>query len=160
MNALDLKLNDFDSFDRLIFRGREPNWSKLYNPKTDTFYPPIPHPKSEVECQLDHYALWMVIAHHDLTGKPNLFRRRGFHPRNVLIPGGRCYACQYHEDHYNNSSCGKPEYPCPLTSADGHSSCGLKWELWRNLCICSPNEGMPRKKAAIDIAHIKWRELT
>lgn len=159
MNTRNLKLNDFEAFDRLIFRGREPNWKCLYDPKTDAFYPPIPRPKSEAEHQLDHYALWMVIAHNDLTNKPCLFLRRGFRTRDVLVPRGRCYACQYHAQHYNIANCHNPEYSCPLTSSNGMNSCGEEWNRWNCARSRFHFDAREVSQAAIDIAHINWREI-
>lgn len=163
MNTRNLKLNDFEAFDRLIFRGKKPNWEKLYDPKKFYFYPPIPRPKTEVEYQLDHYALWMTIGHYGLTRKPHIFRRRGFRPHDALQPAGQCYACSWHHHVYSTGICSSPLYPCPLTGANGRNTCGPEWRKWNYLRGGHrehPERVIQIRQAARDIAHIKWRELT
>lgn len=160
MNTRNLKLNDFETFDKLIFRGNKPNWEKFYDPKYSAFYPPIPNPKTEVEFQLDHYALWMTIAHYGLTSKPQIFRRRGFRFRDALHARGRCYACSWHYHIYNSASCTNPLYPCPLTSSDGDKSCGPEWHKWCHLCQVHPESIVHIQQAAYNIAHIEWREIS
>lgn len=82
-----IKLNDFASFDRYLFGMKGPNWGLFYNKTDDLFTPPIEHPKTEVEYQLNHYTLWMVISHFHLRHKP----RFSF----AHQPRLKCYACGY-----------------------------------------------------------------
>lgn len=157
MKKSELILNDFEGFDQFIFRGKTPNWEKLYNKERDIFYPPIPFPKTEVEHQLDHYALWMVMAHYKLTSKPDNFRKRGFFFRAALQPCIRCYACEWHNRICNSVDCIFSNY-CPLTSSGKGGTCGYMWGKWQHLCIHYPEETEQIQQTANAIAHIEWGE--
>lgn len=68
----NIALNDFDGFDCILFENSVPNWKKYYKSNPDRFYPPIKRPSTMVEYQLNHYALWMTIAHNHLKKKPSI----------------------------------------------------------------------------------------
>lgn len=88
MKTAEIKLNDFEAFDRFIFGSEEHNWNKFYDKETNTFTPPIKTPVTEVEHQIDHYALWMVISHFKLVYKPEIFS-------DDDPSSSKCYACKY-----------------------------------------------------------------
>lgn len=160
MNTSQLKLNDFEGFNRAIFRGRDPKWESLYNQVSDTFYPPIPYPKSEVEHQLDHYALWMTMAHYGLISKPKNFKRRSFLVPYALEPHNYCYACEWQILVYHTpvNYCGAK--PCPLASSGRGFACGPDWANWVHLTTYSSGCLYEIREAANAVAHIEWREIS
>lgn len=93
MTRAELKLNDFDGFDRFLFSEEEQldenRWKKYYFKDDDNifrFHPPIDCPKKISEYQLNHYALWMVIYFFKLRRKPVFYGRKPF---------AGCYACGF-----------------------------------------------------------------
>lgn len=146
---IELKLNDFEGFNKILFGDHKPDWSKFYDATNDTFLPPYPTPKTEVEHQVCHYALWMVISTFSLIMKPIFLS-------DVEIPVGRCYACQY--KHYHVS----PEYyckdGCPLVLDDDYDFCGSAYNEYE---LASDNFGMEvqLKDAAERVAKLEWREV-
>lgn len=144
-----LKLNDFEGFNKLLFGSFEPDWSKFYDRENYTFLPPYPTPKTEVEHQVCHYALWMVISTFYLSMKPSFLS-------DVEIPVARCYACQYKR--YRTSSKYHCKDGCPLVLDDGYNCCGSTYDEY---VLASNNFGMAMqlKDAAERIARLEWREI-
>lgn len=140
----ELKLNDFEGFDKILFNDNEPDWSKFYDKDAVTFTPPIERPETLVEHQLNHYALWMVISTFRLPGKPHI------HTLSYRdIPFNRCYPCSWHVKH--GSSC---EQTCPLILDDDYKGCGTAFDKWKE----SPVD--VKVQAAKEIAKYHWREVT
>lgn len=157
MDSKNITLNDFEAFDRFIFGDRKHNWKKLYNKETDTFYPPIPIPETEVEHQLDHYALWMTMGNYYLTKKPARYRH--LFSGRVTLPNYGCYACGYAYIKKNNPHINCLT-DCPLTSISP-SSCADIWKIWCSQISCAYRT--PSKKYILSIseqiARIPWREI-
>lgn len=109
------ELNDFDSFDSILFgEDVEPDFNKFY--LGDLNYPaeldrtyceysvalPFYKPTTMVEYQINHYVMWGVIAIVKTDNKPqNMYDyNTGF---CMSIPENTCWACQWvlkHEKRY------------------------------------------------------------
>lgn len=129
-----LKLNDFESFNKILFCDNKPDWSKFYDEKNGIFMPPIWRPIRLAEFQLDHYALWMVISAFRLKEKPK------FHS-SCTRPLIGCYACSVYPD----DDC---EDGCPL-DLKSYDECGESLGFWKNTKI---------PKYAYEVAHMLWKE--
>lgn len=66
MDAFALKLNDFETFDKLI------DGMVYYFYHDGIFNSPIYEPKTLAEYQFCHYAYWMTIYSKDLADKPEI----------------------------------------------------------------------------------------
>lgn len=151
MSQKELTLNDFEAFDQYIFGTDERDWTKLYKKHSDTFIPPIEIPLTEEEFQLNHYALWMVIAHCDLRSKPH------FDASTLYTFRSKCFACEYKKLIDNNSEAKTCSLNCPLTSLTKNScaSAYLEWTYARRFY----NESADVFRLATEIAKIPWREI-
>lgn len=132
-----LKLNDFDGFNKVLFGDHKPDWSKFYYKKSDTFIPPIRNPKTLVQFQLDHYALWMVMCAFKLAEKPNF-------NRDYFCPPLGCYACAA----CPNGIFDDCNDACPLC-LKSYDTCGEDFTHWKNSRL---------PKYAYKVAHILWKE--
>lgn len=104
MKRTDLRLNDFDGFERFLFTDaemempEEERWRKYFGrgmkEGDPQFYQPIYYPETIEEFQCCHYAFWMVIFVYGLEEKPNIWNAE-------RQPENRCYACEYEEYIYN-----------------------------------------------------------
>lgn len=145
MNQPEIRLNDFESFDRYLFGEGAVNWEKFYHVVGYSwiFTPPILHPVTEAEYQLDHYALWMAIARNSPFKKP-------IFSDDAVRPFYRCYACQYKRDKYGaNKAC---LLYCPLINAE-ELNCVEPYRKWAN----TDDEEYATYQATC-IARIPWRE--
>lgn len=145
---MDLKLNDFEGFNRYLFGEEEPDWSKFHQKEWNVFIPSIEKPETKVEHQLCHYALWMVISNCSPTVKPVI--KRGMDIRN------RCYACTWKNKINKFGNC--VNY-CPLTSLT-RGSCSRAWFSWVNLLTHpqhTDSEVEECRKLAEEIAKIPWK---
>lgn len=133
----NLKLNDFEGFDKILFDDHKPDWSKFYDEKNDIFMPPIWRPMTLAQFQLDHYALWMVIYVFKLKEKPK------FHS-SCAHPELGCYACSARPNTIFDSCWDS----CPL-DLESYYTCGEDFECWK---------GNKLPKYAYKIAHILWKE--
>lgn len=149
---MKLKLNDFEGFDRYLFGEEKPDWKRFYNKRTDTFEPPIGKPTKEVEYQLDHYTLWMVISHFALRHKPIIFKYCG----KIVNPICRCYACEWRLYQRNDESCIEG---CPLIGVLP-TGCTMEWRTWafncKNRTDVSDDE---KSRLAKQIAMTPWRKV-
>lgn len=119
MKRSELRLNDFDGFERFLFTDVEMDlpayerWYKYFSwsliEGDPRFYQPIYEPKTIEEFQLCHYAYWMVIYVFELFKKPEIWDS-AFHNRT------KCYACLYEYMWLtiHNISFIKPLCPCPI----------------------------------------------
>lgn len=139
----ELKLNDFEGFNKVLFGDHEPDWSKFYDKDTDVFMPPIEKPINLAENQLCHYALWMVISAFCLDRKPVFY-----YLSRHYIPFNRCYPCDWHIE--QGSSC---KQTCPLILDDDYNGCGTAFDKWKE----SPID--VKVQAAEVIARYHWREV-
>jgi len=146
MTKPDIHLNDFGSFDRYLFGDGDVDWEKFSHWRNVgwIFTPPILRPISKVEYQLDHYALWMTIAHNNPLIKP-------IFSDNAVRPYSRCYACQYKRDKYGvNKYCLRY---CPLINVEAFY-CIKPYREWGD----TDDEDYAAQQAEI-IARIPWREI-
>lgn len=143
---MDLKLNDFEGFNRYLFGEEEPDWSTLYITNDDMFIPPIAYPNTEAEHQLCHYALWMTMSKCTPEWKPNIFG----------VIRNRCYACEWKKrcGHLNDSC----DAFCPFTSIQP-STCDPALEEWVKLDRRTYKDLLYFRKLAEKIARIPWREV-
>lgn len=135
----ELKLNDFDGFNRRLFGEEKPDWSIFYDEKTGTFCPPISDPMSEAEYQLDHYALWMVMSVFSLFKKPVIESL----PTTSI---NHCYPCEYILSDCNY---------CPIKPQDREGkrkTCAVEYDNWRY--AASPYD---KSFWAERVAKLEWR---
>lgn len=140
----ELKLNDFEGFDKILFGDHKPDWSNFYDEKNNIFMPPIKKPITLAENQLCHYALWMVISTFRLSKKPTFYNSG----RYWYIPLNRCYPCNWHVRY--DTSCKRT---CPLVLDDDYYGCGTAFDRWKK----SPIDA--KAQAAKEIAKYQWREV-
>lgn len=142
----ELKLNNFEGFDKILFGDSKPYWDKFYDVNSNTFRPPILDPKTEAEHQIDHYALWMVIASFSLIRKPII-------TLDATVPLAKCYACEWRRVHCPELSC---KYGCPLTANDGCTSCGRDYDIYNHIAA---DLGVCQElgDAAERVAKFTWR---
>lgn len=149
----ELKLNDFEGFNKILFGDHEPDWSKFYNKEIDVFMPPIGNPITLPEYQLDHYTMWMVISAFALIYKPNYFF-------NNTKPYSRCYACEYKHHHRPPEYC---RFTCPLDLDGAYFGCGPLYIRYCGLTsgknLDDPERVTLIKQTAEKIAKLKWREI-
>lgn len=110
MERGELKLNDFEGFEKFLFTNNErklpdkEKWKKYldkgYDPKG--FCSPITNPIENVEFQLCHYAYWMVISVFNVHNKPRIVNDY------IYI---HCYACHLKRNLFPNIRC---EIGCPI----------------------------------------------
>lgn len=150
---IELKLNDFASFDRRIFKGVKPilftrrTWKSFsehcYDKATDTITFPIDHkPTTIEEHQFCHYVLWMTIWANKLRSKPRRFCYIDAHgyvkPLHIVCD---CFACHYK----TKDKCPIKDWqPCKCLST---GTLYVNWEAYKD------NEN------AYGIAHKKWEEV-
>lgn len=151
----ELKLNDFDGFNTILFDTHDPDWSKFYNEKTNIFYPPITNPIRKVEYQLDHYALWMVISTFCLNEKPTFVFAS-------ITPIAKCYACEWakNRDRSKSMNC-RDSCPLVLSEASQYDwGCGTDFDLWHYVRILDDDSSKKEAKDAAErVAKLRWREV-
>lgn len=144
---IELNLNDFEGFNKILFGDHEHDWSKFYNKETRRFIPPIDSPATLAAHQLDHYALWMVISAFGLSHKPEYWD-------SERIPPMRCYACAWKLQTAQNCRDG-----CPLILDDDYEGCGSAYDRFESADKLEDLKEVRevRKQAAKEIAMLKWR---
>lgn len=151
-----LVLNDFESFDKFLcyqskFKSNTIYWPYYYLFAQDKFYPPIPKPKTIVDYQLNHYALWMVIHVFGLHNKPTLI----YHKKYKLTSS--CYACAYANIHEQagHISC----EACPINGKNSKSCCDAYYNWVRfSKRFSGAYDELKMAEYAKDVARLKWTE--
>lgn len=153
-----LTLNDFASFDRLVFfdtelsKSERVRWEalayRLYDEGNDELLFPIDHePKTIEEHQLCHYVLWMVIWAMRSKDKPLFFsyKNKGG-TRCEMCPLSRCFACSWRFKNRSMQCPIKAWRPCTchLDDAEDSPSQFYQWADTGN------------EEYAYEIAHLKW----
>ena len=142
---MELTLNDFEGFDRFLFGEGERDFISRFLIKKDGlsfFDPPIRFPRTIEEYQLNHYALWMSIAHIGGMQKLPVKTSTGIETT--------CYACLY-ADTVRARSCSV----CPIKDRymkDG--TCGEAYTYWNVF----KNSGRRAACYAKKVATLEWRE--
>lgn len=149
MSTVEIHLNDFDSFDRFCFGDEPRDWGKYYHysvaDKCEVFTPPISLPKTEAEYQLDHYAMWMVMAMCTPDYKPVF-------ADTSIRPYSRCYACQYKNDRRGFArSC---VVACPVFDGCDAGFCTKEYRQWAFVEDSAKPSGLAEK-----IARTHWKNF-
>lgn len=98
---LNVNLNDFASFDQVLFNGEDmklpekERWKKFYHDDMEAIYIPLPDmPTTIAEYQFCHYIYWMTIWANELAYKPWIyfsFMGKITKPHIACA----CFACEY-----------------------------------------------------------------
>lgn len=150
---LTVNLNDFETFDRLLFNEdemklpEEERWKKFWDGESVVI--PIPmRPDTVEEHQFCHYVYWMTIWAKKLIYKPPIMRRfgTGEGSEEGMRSLARCFACAYKI---------KVRGKCPIAEFDCRSS--------DSNCATKPgpyNEWFDHASvlAAYNVAHLIWEE--
>lgn len=149
-----LRLNDFASFNKFLFKDSGPNWNKFFDEKNSVFCPPILKPKTIVEYQVNHYVLWMVISAFKLNAKPEIF------VESADVPYHKCYACEYSAKKANPYSI-DCKTRCPIVLDDDYCGCGSKYDYYITLRHIASDYYVSKelKRVAESIAKLEWREI-
>lgn len=154
---LSVKLNDFETFERILFTAKEmklpekERWKKYYDSKKRTVCIPIPmKPVTKEEHQFCHYVYWMTIWANELFYKPAIARKFGTGPKNeeILETLNHCFACTFKDTQPFPQSCPIKFYDC----ASFWASC--EGNTWGPYCAWK-NYGFD---AAYAVAHLVWEE--
>lgn len=158
---MNLKLNDFQLFDSLLFSNKEcslptkKRWEKFITKSyrsSNIVDIPIPHPPQTLaEYQFCHYVYWMCIWAGSFYSKPAIRYKWNETEMRPHVAAG-CFACEYKwhpEDGRKRGSCPIAIYgncttsigPCNIRSLENPYP---KWFINLN------------PDAAYDIAHLEW----
>lgn len=157
---MELKLNDFDGFDCVLFDEdtiklpEAERFKRFYDKDRNTVLIPISHsPVSLEEHQFCHYVYWMTIGVEKLTEKPNIARRFEGHDTPMSHIEQKCFAC-----HYRNHAWPLPKH-CPIARfscgpygsgfADCDKGSGAFYYEWRH----GHDPAM-----AFRLAHLLWED--
>lgn len=149
---LTVKLNDFETFNRILFNEKEmklpekERWKKFY----DGYFVTIPIPMKPVtieEHQFCHYVYWMSIWANKLIYKPNIRRRfgTGKDSDEGMRIISKCFACAYRYRTPGN---------CPIADFDCsyHNNYVKKCRPYMRWIDYGDTS------AAYDVAHLLWGE--
>lgn len=154
---LAIPLNDFSTFDRLLFNAEEmalpekARWRKFYNGMFTVSVPFLPKiPETVVEHQFCHYVYWMTIWACNLIHKPDgvsfVFGESSTHIGLCNL----CFACQY--------TISKENRECPIErfTCGFERGCTDKDSPYSKWAVTENHE--EREKLAYEIAHLKWTD--
>lgn len=147
---LTVNLNDFETFDRLLFNEDEmklpekERWKKFWD--GETVVVPIPmYPDTIEEYQLCHYAYWMTIAEHPWLKTtppilaPGPVRHGNYDCEYVDRTGKACRGCPVIDEKYGDLTCTSPNHPL---------------EKW----LKNINNEKMRRKYALEYAKTEWKD--
>lgn len=157
---MELKLNDFEGFDRVLFNEdtaklpETERFKRFYDEDRDTILIPISHsPISLEEHQFCHYVYWMTIGAAELGAKPSIARRFEGHDMPMSHIEQNCFACRYRDHTWP-----LPKH-CPIAMfscgpyGSGYADCDdwpdAPYYEWRHTYDPA---------AAFQIAHLPWED--
>lgn len=169
---LNVRLNDFASFDQVLFNAEgmalpeKERWKKFYHDDKEAIFIPLPNmPTTISEYQFCHYIYWMTIWANELTYKPWIyFSFMGKVTKPVVASA--CFACEYvvQERLEYTDYCPIKLYRCVLDKrcVENENSPYSEW-IEATMHLQSYSDLSTAKKDELNactyaIAHLEWEE--